>query len=758
MASAARPHTEAGTVLGTAAYMSPEQAEGGVIDARSDIFSFGCVLYEMAAGRAAFQGESIASILSAVLRDEPKPLTDAAPAQPHELGRIVTKCLRKDPARRFQGMADVRVALEDLRDDAVSGNLTGPMVVGAQARRRSWVLPAVAVASIAVAAGAVFMLLQRGRQTQPAAAELTRVSPADDASYDAPAISADRRFMAYLSDRNGNKEKKQIWLQQIGGGAPIQLTFAPFGVSSPSITPDGTHVVYKTYPGSPSAAAVIPGALEIVPLLGGQPRKLADAGCPGYSPTVSPDGSTIAYLDCVQDQYQMLFLKTIPVQGGVPREIKTYTQRRPTGNRSNYPLWHPDGRHVLLWASTNAEAGKGPIEDWVFFPIDESEPRPSGIRKVFAEAGFGAAWPAAFAGDRVLISSLTKDQSHVYSVRISSSSMQANSPPRQLTFGTGSEWAYNASSNGLAAIGSADLRSDLYFTPMDESRGVVTGPPRRLTADSRIKSGVGMSARGQVFLVYTRNGGLYQVLYRDLSNGIESLLSESPLGESTPTRLSRDGSQFLENYREGDQWSVRAGAVASPHSKRVICRQCGLITGAAPSPNSRFFFIDPGTRMKDDPARKKSIHLLDLESGKSKLWLADEKASMLAGPTFGGKGEWIRVRLEEPGAKSRRYFLVPWSENPPPASKWVELKNKRVVQSHISGSSDLFYYWEGSTLMSLRFDPATRSLSTNPTAVKPWPGSQPALQPTDQWDIGLAGIVFNHKESRSSVWTMKLPD
>jgi serine/threonine protein kinase len=121
--------TEEGTIVGTAAYMSPEQAEGRKLDLRSDIFSFGAVLYEMVTGRRAFAGDSKMSTLSAILKDEPK----APEGAPPDLEKIIRRCLRKDPARRFQHMDDLRVALEEVREDSESGRLAAP---GAEKKRK----------------------------------------------------------------------------------------------------------------------------------------------------------------------------------------------------------------------------------------------------------------------------------------------------------------------------------------------------------------------------------------------------------------------------------------------------------------------------------------------------------------------------------------------------------------------------------------------------------------------------------------------
>ncbi len=141
-----KPTTEEGTIVGTAAYMSPEQAEGKRLDARSDIFSFGAVLYEMVTGRRAFQKDSKASTMAAILTQEPAPLSAEIP---HDLEKVVGRCLRKDPARRFQTMADLKVTLEELKEDSDSGKLAP--AAPAPAKRRRW-LWAAGFATLAVLA------------------------------------------------------------------------------------------------------------------------------------------------------------------------------------------------------------------------------------------------------------------------------------------------------------------------------------------------------------------------------------------------------------------------------------------------------------------------------------------------------------------------------------------------------------------------------------------------------------------------------
>ena len=124
-AETAATRTGAGTVLGTAAYMSPEQAEGKHIDTRSDIFSFGSMLYEMLTGQRAFRGDTRASTIASILREEPKPISQVAEGMPRDAEKIVRRYLRKDPEHRFQHIDDLKVALQELKEESGSGEVTG---------------------------------------------------------------------------------------------------------------------------------------------------------------------------------------------------------------------------------------------------------------------------------------------------------------------------------------------------------------------------------------------------------------------------------------------------------------------------------------------------------------------------------------------------------------------------------------------------------------------------------------------------------
>jgi Tol biopolymer transport system component len=275
-----KPRTEEGTVIGTAAYMSPEQAQAKPVDARSDIFSFGSVLYEMVTGRRAFRGESNMSTLAAIINQEPAPLGAEVP---HDLEKIVARCLRKDLARRFQHMDDVKIALEELKEESDSGKLA-PAAPQPARRRRRWLLPA-ALVLLAAAAG-WFLLREAGRPRQGLKAVPLTTMPGTE-QY--PSLSPDGNLAAYSWD-GPNLDNTDIYVQQIGGGAPLRLTTDPAVDLCPAWSPDGRFIAFER-------GASYKWEILIVPSLGGPERKAGVSRSVGPLVSWSPDGRNLVIPD-----------------------------------------------------------------------------------------------------------------------------------------------------------------------------------------------------------------------------------------------------------------------------------------------------------------------------------------------------------------------------------------------------------------------------------------------------------------------------
>jgi tRNA A-37 threonylcarbamoyl transferase component Bud32 len=244
--------TEEGVILGSVSYMSPEQAEGKLVDARSDVFSFGSVLYEMVTGRRAFQGDSKISILSAILYSDPKPLAEIIQGAPPELQRIIARCLRKAPKRRFHHMVDLKVALEELCDEIESSALASGVTPKTAAAVQAPLWPAgwiarqarLAVAAVVVAAiGLVAWWL--GVRSGPQGAAWGPVKPLTTYAgleYE-PALSPDGKQAAFAWD-GPHHDNFDIYVRLVGSGPALRLTTDPAPDHSPAWSPDGSRLAF----------------------------------------------------------------------------------------------------------------------------------------------------------------------------------------------------------------------------------------------------------------------------------------------------------------------------------------------------------------------------------------------------------------------------------------------------------------------------------------------------------------------------------
>ena len=306
--------TRDGMLAGTAAYMSPEQAEGLPLDTRSDIFSFGAVLYEMVTGERAFQGNSKMSVLTSILRDDPQPLGEKAANVPHQLETIVNRCLRKDPGRRFQSFTEARLALLELQEESDSGKLRSPgsRRFSGPMRRRMGTALAMTAAMALILAGVFYW---RNHRTHGAMPEL-RIAPfASYAGFQGfPAFSADGNQIAFAWTGGAGKVT-HIFSKVVGTDAVLPLTSGDYSDSVPAFAPDGRSVAFLR-----SSPQGVTGIYQVSPL-GGHERLIAQIPTAFY-PALSwssdsrwlvtsgrsePDGRSRIYVVAASDgQYRTL--------------------------------------------------------------------------------------------------------------------------------------------------------------------------------------------------------------------------------------------------------------------------------------------------------------------------------------------------------------------------------------------------------------------------------------------------------------------
>ncbi|MCJ7679281.1 MAG: serine/threonine-protein kinase, partial [Candidatus Aminicenantes bacterium] len=414
MGQAEKPNTEEGIILGTVAYMSPEQAEGKKIDARSDIFSFGTVLYEMLTGQKAFSRDSRIKTLAAILNENPKPAASFSEVIPLEVERLLNRCLRKDPQRRWQTMSDLKVALQDLKEDSDSGKLLAPAAIPRPGKKQIARLAVLAI--ITVAAAAVVFKLIAPKSTAPLDYEITRLT-FDSGFTSFPSVSADGTLMAYSSDRGG-LHNLDIWVQQVAGREPLRRTDHPAGDWHPSISPDGSKIAFNS--------ARDGGGIYIIDALGGKERRILNKG---FWPKFSPDGTQIAYVDLPASMNPELFkIHLISSNGGTPRP---FVPEFCVGyaNQGVGPVWSPDGKHLIFSGRRSDDPAS---TDWWVAPLDGGEPIRTHAIENLALTSI-VKYPAAWTGNYIyFVSGSTIDGMNIFRVPINPGTWRVEGPAEPL--------------------------------------------------------------------------------------------------------------------------------------------------------------------------------------------------------------------------------------------------------------------------------------------------------------------------------------
>ncbi len=320
--------TAAGVILGTAAYMSPEQARGREADKRADIWSFGVVLFEMLTGARFFQGETISDTLAAVLRQE----IDWAslPADtPAEIRRLLRRCLERDRKNRLHDIADARIVLEEISRGAKE---PAPAPLAAPKGRSPW-MAWVAIAVVMLAAGAAIGRWTVGSRASGAAQATIRLdvrTPPGVTDVRHPAVAPDGSFVVFVGE---SAKAPQLYLQKFDEAAPRAIDLTE-GARQPFVSPDGRWIGFRRA-----------NRLERIAVDGGEPLPIADASTDGPGATWVPGGPIVFGTGWLQS------LSAVSPEGGAVRQLtKLNAEKGEIGHW--YPAALPDGRHVLftVWA------------------------------------------------------------------------------------------------------------------------------------------------------------------------------------------------------------------------------------------------------------------------------------------------------------------------------------------------------------------------------------------------------------------------
>jgi eukaryotic-like serine/threonine-protein kinase len=601
--------TSPGVAMGTVAYMSPEQARGEELDARTDLFSFGAVLYEMATGRQPFPGNTTAVIFSAILKEAVTPPSRLYPAVPSELERIILKALEKDRDLRYQSAAEMRSDLKRLRRDTDSGRSAATSASATVAatesgtvrtevaapktmagRRRTWI----AISAVVLLVAGVYtwrVTTHRAPVTKPAMTQRQLTANSSGHGVNGAALSPDGKYLAYSDDAG-----LHIKLVETGEMRTLPL---PAEVASAHATwlpaswfPDGTRLLTNL------EAAGKPPSIWILSLIGDAPRKFRDDG---FAHSISPDGTRIAFTAArtglgvrqapstpVGEFFGDQTIWLVGVNGEAPRMLAQGDEA--TGFRQ--VAWSPDGSRIAyLKIHQVFDAFECAIED------RDLQGGPAVVVLTGAnlcENPQGFWW----APDGRLIFSLAEpfpngNDSNLWEVKLDPRTGKLEDKPARITNWVGFSFASptgTADGKRLTFLKS-NFHSNVYIAEL-EAGGTKLTTPRRLTLDERNDWPTAWTGDSKAVLFWSDRNGPNQIFKQSIDQEVAETVAAGPEEDWMP-RVSPDGMSifYLASHQIGDNSQRLMRARTSGGSPQPVMEVPRFGNYACPRPPSDVCFV-----------------------------------------------------------------------------------------------------------------------------------------------------------------------
>ncbi len=711
--------TEEGTVLGTVAYMSPEQAEGQKLDPRTDVFSFGAVLYEMLSGNKAFANDSKLATMSAILREEPKPLEGL----PAELDRILRRCLRKDRDKRFQHMDDLKIALDEVREDSESGRLSAATPALALPKRR---LPLAATAAGLAALLAIGgFVYWRWEKPKPQQGPVLRQLTFDPGLTTEPTVWAAGNMIAYASDRGG--DNLDIWVQNLESGESKHLTTNPADDREPAFSPDGSRIAFRSERDG--------GGIYIVSSLGGEERRLTDGG---RSPQFSPDGKWIAYYN---GDFSMgrpaafggaaIFI--VPAGGGVPRRLA------PGLKGISNAVWSPDGKQLIFFGAVKTNGDM----DWWTAPVDGGAPVASGAAAIFQAQKIQPRAPTAWVGDTIYFPAELGDSRNIWKVQFDAKLNKPVGRVERITSGNGLE-DFAVPAGDRLVFANMNENADIWSLPIDPNSGKVTGELKRITEELAPNDNDSVDRDGKTIVFRTFRGGAANVVWKDLATGQERVLATSHANQPTP-RISPDGSKVAFADEVGGTGVINLIASAGG-PVRQVAEGIYLRNWAA-----------GGRRLVVSNNAVSETGLLDLETGRLSWFLAPTLNAPITSPD----DRWM-VFYEAIENGRTKIWAAPIRESKVRIEEWIQITDGLAwdVLPEFSPDGQTVYFLSHRDGFrchwAIHVDGATKKPIGKPFAVQHYhnPRRSPAYVRRGRVASAVARdkIVFTMAERTGNIW------
>jgi Tol biopolymer transport system component len=532
--------TDPGSVMGTVGYMSPEQVKGQTVDHRSDIFSLGCVLFEMATGHQAFHRDTAAETMTAILREDLPTLAPGHAALPANLEQVVRHCLEKRPDERFQSARDLAFALQSATTSAMSSGASAVPAAARSAARGRWVVPAIGALGITAAAFGLGRL-STGRSaagsTPSPIASFQQISDGPGVET-SPTISPDGKNVVYVSDASGNHD---LYLLRVGGRNPVLLTGdSPGNDWQPAFSPNGERIAFRSDRDG--------GGIFLMEPTGESVRRLTNFG---YNPSWSPDGremalSSNAFTYPTDRGGTNRGLAVVDVATGKRRDIARTTD-------AMQPSWSPHGQRIAFWG---LRSGSGQRDLWTI-AADGSE---TDALTVTDDAALD--WSPTWSPDGryLYFSSARGGTMNLWRVPIDESSGRTLGAPEPMTTPSIYSGGLGFSRDGTKLVfASLDWRSTLFKVGLDMVRGLTTGSPMPILKSRRPIRDHELSPDGQ-WVAFMESGGQQEDLFVAKTDGTQYRRLTDDIARDRGPAWSPDGTRIaFYSDRSGTYhlWTIR---------------------------------------------------------------------------------------------------------------------------------------------------------------------------------------------------------
>ena len=593
------PLTSRGTILGTFQYMSPEQLEGKDADARSDIFAFGCVLYEMLTGRKAFSGKSQASLIGSIMTSEPAPISSIQPMTPPAVDRLVKGCLAKEPEHRWSTAHDVMLQLQWIAEGGSAAGLPAP--VAARRRSREKLAWGVAAALLLISAALAWGFVRRAPQP-PRVVRFEVANPPGVTNVDAPKISPDGKMLAFnATDAAG---KTQIWIRPLNA-----LTAQPLpgteGTRRPFWSPDSRFLGF-----------VADGKLKKIDVTGGPPTKICDVPT-GVDGTWSPEG--VILLDGTGPDP----IYRIPAAGGTPVvAAKADPARKEI--QVGWPEFLPDGRHFIYLAANQKQDQTA----YRIGSLDSSETKPFAPAQsmlVYAPQGY-----LLFLKDRTLMA-------QPFDAKAVKTTGEAMPLAEQIGTDAVGLARFSISRDGVLAYRTGESGGRLLWMDRSGKELDTLGDPADYQDPDFSPTGDRLA-----FDITDIRGGKSDIWIRDLSRGVNSRFTFDPVNAFAGVWSPRGDYIVYTSDREG-AFAIYQKATSGSGEEKLLLKSDVIVVPISFSPDGRFLAYQ-----RQDPKTNWDILLLPM-TGEAKPVVLRATPFRDVVPRFSPDGRFIAYVSNESG-------------------------------------------------------------------------------------------------------------